>query len=1014
MGLKEEQKMVTTLEAPPQPRPRQRWNDVELPRNKRGAIKQRLSWEDKLRLLDPGSTAEETQERLLIFQNLFAYWWSDGIITRVNRGPLAWTALQGRITVDHIARHLLADRVRSLPPQWIGARSGGFSRFACIDVDNHAKNAKTSRTRNGEPFPSFRQRCRQVEDTLRSLGINPRNPREVLIQATPSGGRHYYVFFNWQYHVDDLAGLWQMAGLEEHNGQIEFYPKVNRALRLPFGHIPGRKHDPAAWIDFVDDYVNGDVWLFHFPQLLQKGLDLQIERERQADEVNQRHVRQINQATKAKTVMPVPTATRSSITVGRPPAATTWGMGLPRRFRDTASLSSATTTPVPDTDATDATKRFLELVEHGPQSFAEAEELMELGILLPGYRHAVLNYLATHLVLVRGLSADEATEILTTWALDARHQSKDIQADLQHGGAKVAQNIADLCRNYARYREHESVTPADDNTEAKAKAQAQGNKKAKAKGTANNKDNKHNPKSIHAPGRLFAITELDTLRPSLLALPEDEREHQAHFLLSYLAFAKLHGHPAQDNSGWEAAPAVNAVIRRWPGCHHMHYLTRMNAAEKAGLFQMVREKYQAPPGQKGRARTYRLCVPVVARQQWSLKYEDALALLLKGEPVEQSDEPQFADTAAAAASNGSIPCRAGQDGTGHHRTSHHRAGAGHAAHLHPACAGGNLDPRPRERPAEPDEAVSLPDRTYALLAALDAAAADEVGKTAAETVKPVMTTTKPPLATVKPTIAKPATPELTLTYNLPPATDHAAVDDRIEQIKQLLANKFPGRGYEDHPTWPDVAAMAKDPTYSRQHRFLLLNDPFALSRSEFLDRKQTIRNYRLEQASKANDGKIEPANKVSVGGTSIRPAVAGVVSEAPVEVRTAPCSPVPSVDKQPAPRRPQTETMTPVDDMMEQMRREGVAIIADLLSDPDLPRVVRQALKSDPDRLPLGDRKLRLSVVGQERQRRKKGLSRGHYGEEAAWYTRYSARGQSDPYSDPKCYRELRKIQTGR
>ena len=88
------------------------------------------------------------------------------------------------------------------------------------------------------------------------MGINPDNPRSVLIQSTPSGGRHYYVFFDAPYGLDQYHALLHAVGLRHVPGEIEFYPSPNQGLRLPFGHIPGQPHDPGAWIQFIDDYRN--------------------------------------------------------------------------------------------------------------------------------------------------------------------------------------------------------------------------------------------------------------------------------------------------------------------------------------------------------------------------------------------------------------------------------------------------------------------------------------------------------------------------------------------------------------------------------------------------------------------------------------------------------------------------------------------------------------------------------------------------------------------------------------
>jgi hypothetical protein len=102
---------------------------------KAGDRKRRFTWEEKIHILDPSSPKEATEERLQEFADLFSYRYTDGIITQVGQGPRAWTKLRGAIAPWHIARHLLADRIPTLPPQWIGARSFPTTRFFAIDVD---------------------------------------------------------------------------------------------------------------------------------------------------------------------------------------------------------------------------------------------------------------------------------------------------------------------------------------------------------------------------------------------------------------------------------------------------------------------------------------------------------------------------------------------------------------------------------------------------------------------------------------------------------------------------------------------------------------------------------------------------------------------------------------------------------------------------------------------------------------------------------------------------------------
>src|SRR5205823_3830620 len=87
-------------------------------------------------------------------------------------------------------------------------------------------------------------------------------------------------------------------------------------------------------------------------------------------------------------------------------------------------------------------QRYLELIERGPRSLAEGQELMDMGILVDGTRTKLLNHLAAHLVWFQGQSPEEAAEQLTTWAYSPQHDSKDIQSDLQNHTTKVADHIA--------------------------------------------------------------------------------------------------------------------------------------------------------------------------------------------------------------------------------------------------------------------------------------------------------------------------------------------------------------------------------------------------------------------------------------------------------------------------------------------------------------------------------------------------------------------------------------------
>ena len=63
-----------------------RSDPTELPWKKDGSRKKRLSWSDKLPILDPDSQAEVTEARLDEFLSLFAFRRTKAIVTRIGGG----------------------------------------------------------------------------------------------------------------------------------------------------------------------------------------------------------------------------------------------------------------------------------------------------------------------------------------------------------------------------------------------------------------------------------------------------------------------------------------------------------------------------------------------------------------------------------------------------------------------------------------------------------------------------------------------------------------------------------------------------------------------------------------------------------------------------------------------------------------------------------------------------------------------------------------------------------------
>ncbi len=593
--------MATATLSPPARPPAASTSTDLLPRTRSGRIKSRLSWTEKLKVLDPAAPAELTERRLLEFQRLFAFRRTNAIITKPGQGHRSWTALHGPLYHDHIVRHLLGARVPTLAPQWVGARSLHTSLFFCLDVDaerqappidtdpssqwgeaitdetNLGTENATANTRMGKvgpvvtnqvscapvlSIPPLTERCQVVEAALRRLGIDPTDNSQVLILPSPSGGRHYYVFLDKPYFL--MRPLLEEAGLRFTPGQIEFFPSTTQGLRLPFGHLPNGPNDPKAWIRFIDNYRTKRIKR-HSPQEMLDHLE--------------RHLFPVQ-----RQPAPTPTAIARSESVSK-----RCPLGTPRRFL-LPSPTSRNTIPSNTTD--NAPAGYAQLVERGPANPAEAEELLSSGIQTEGTRTAVLKHLAAHLIFIKGLSAQAATEQLTAWAMNPRHRSKDIQHDLANGTTTVAKDIGRLCRWYARHRD----------------------------------PNQRKANKPHLPAG-FTTEETAALRPHLHKLPEHERGPTADFILHFLHFAKQHGKAAQDNSGYEAAPAVNAIIKHWPGCHHKHYKQRIETATALGLLKLTKGKWQNPSG-KGRARTFHLAVPIVPQTNAVLDYNTARAQLL--------------------------------------------------------------------------------------------------------------------------------------------------------------------------------------------------------------------------------------------------------------------------------------------------------------------------------------------------------------------------------------------------
>jgi hypothetical protein len=624
---------------------------------KAGKLKSRWSLDTKLELLDGQSCRKATLSRVADFRNLFAFKVSNGIVTCRGQGPSAWTTHRGVLGDAEIIGHLLANRIPARDPVWFGARSFQTSLFICLDVDADRSpqqilakkypeweqmpddlyaielNKIASHLARQTPRPSFADRCTLVERAFRRMGINPDNPTSVLIQPTPSGGRHYYVFFDAPYLLSQYHQLLQAAKLQHVPGEIEFYPSTKHGLRLPFGYIPGKTHDPQAWIQFIDDYRNGKI-IRHSLADCHDSLEKHTE-------IQSRRIQSVKESRP-----------------GSPPGITHQKVNSP------STPKSAEPTRDPNQGA-DAESRYRSLLEEIRCS-TDVEELMSLGILLPGTRTKVLNHLAAHLIWFKHLSAADAASFLIDWAMSPRHASKDITADLTDGTSVVAKHIQTMCRWYESNKQTSDI-PVNAYTAAE-----------------------------------FAPQELNAIRYRLADLCPDARANQVRFLLHFLRFAKHHGSADSNGTGWLASPAIRQIIRRWPGCHHMNYATRIRHAVSGGCMEVVKDAWHRPNG-PGRARTYRLSVPVVPEGQWVMTYEAAFDFLMHEDPHSPTSDPSTTQPSRKEeeTSHADYPDR---PDAGNNTNSSRGA---LPTSLSSPCAGTGLDSSPRQRHPQPYAAPRL-------------------------------------------------------------------------------------------------------------------------------------------------------------------------------------------------------------------------------------------------------------------------------------------------------------------
>lgn len=359
-------------------------NGVSL-RTRAGKFKSRYSSAERLQIL--GATQADLNATIRLFcpgRPLYA-------ATRgKNDDPRDWTTPRGRIPDSQVLRHLTGNLTPGINPKWVAPHSWEATWWIGIDVDFRGDR------------DDFQRRCKFVVAALATLGIPS---KAILRSVTPSGGRHYRFFTTRKVRVTDIPHVLALVGLQESAGQIEVFPKLNKGMRLPFGYISGREHEPRKWLRFIRAYrrrrfprVN---WLKcmqmaeqHAAATLNAGASLpkacEVLDDSRKDQAPRRRVTRVH------------------------------GLGIPR------SRSSSSTVQHED--------RYKELLSRPLASPSEATELWELGICAEGTRVESTKRVAWHLLFVRRLPLKEAANKLVEWVYQTgHHTSEDVRKDLTQG-----------------------------------------------------------------------------------------------------------------------------------------------------------------------------------------------------------------------------------------------------------------------------------------------------------------------------------------------------------------------------------------------------------------------------------------------------------------------------------------------------------------------------------------------------------------------------------------------------
>lgn len=363
-----------------------------------GKPRSRFSDEERLRIL--GATSEDLDATIELFcprRPLYA-------MTRSGSAdPRDWTTPRGRLSPREVLRHLQGDAIPVQAPRWVAPKSWEVTKWVGIDVDFRGDRG------------DFRNRCRTVFKALNILGVTK---ERRLVSQTPSGGIHVRFFLTRVIKLGHIPQLLGLVGLHESPGQVELFPKMTKGMRLPFGSVPGKKHDPTEWLKFIRAYRNGQVPLVNWLKCMRRA-------ERHAE-------KQLYQSTPA-----VP-AIASEDTPSSRPVTSRRGrhhfLGIPKRLRNKA-----------DGKNKDLRRQYLELISKPCSTPETAETIWRLGIQAEGTRVAATKKVAWHLLRTRRLPVSVVRDELTSWVYETGAKtSKDVQQDAQRGTRQVEAQTASI------------------------------------------------------------------------------------------------------------------------------------------------------------------------------------------------------------------------------------------------------------------------------------------------------------------------------------------------------------------------------------------------------------------------------------------------------------------------------------------------------------------------------------------------------------------------------------------